>query len=373
MLLLLIIILIIGSLFFIRSCIRAKQGGNKSSPVPVVISTARSANVPVYLSALGSVTPTDTVTIRTQVNGALLRVLFREGQMVKANDLLAEIDPRPFEAQLLQFEGQLERDAAQLANARVDLQRYQQLYPQGAVSQQVYATQGALVKQLEGTIKFDQGQIQQVQVNLIYTRIISPINGRVGLRLVDPGNYVQTTNTNGLVVVNEVQPIAVVFALPEDDISSILAAMRTGKPLIVKAYDRTQNALLDTGTLLTIDNQINSTTGTVNLKADFANKNLRLFPNQFVNIDLLVNTLQQATVAPTAAIQHGPQGAFVFLLNPSPNPSVSAKRVTTGITAGDDTVITAGINPGQQVVVEGADQLNDGSAVKIANAASQSQ
>ena len=355
------LVLILCVVLLVRSCVNSRQIKNPQRPAPVVTAPAKKTDVPVYLTALGSVTPTDTVSVKTQINGILLRVLYREGQMVKTNDLLAEIDPRPYLAQLETFEGQLARDVAQLNNARVDLARYQQLYPQGAVSQQVYATQDALVKQLEGTIKLDQGQIDQVKVNLVYTRIIAPFNGRVGLRFVDPGNFVQTTDTTPLVVLNEVQPITVVFALPEDNIPAVIDAMQGGKKLMTEAYDRSQHTLLDTGRLLTIDNQINSTTGTVNLRAEFPNKKLRLFPNQFVNINLLVNTLRKATLVPTAAIQHGPKGDFVYVLNA--NKTVNIKSVKTGVATGEDTVVTQGVSPGQTVVVEGADQLTDGSPV----------
>jgi membrane fusion protein, multidrug efflux system len=357
------LILILCAVLLVRSCVNSRRIKNPQ-PVPVVSATAQKTDVPVYLTALGSVTPTDTVSVKTQINGILLRVLYREGQMVKANDLLAEIDPRPYLAQLEAFEGQLARDVAQLNNARVDLARYQQLYPQGAVSQQLYATQDALVKQLEGTVKLDQGQIDQVKVNLIYTRIIAPFNGRVGLRFVDPGNFVQTTDTTPLVVVNEVQPITVIFALPEDNIPAVMNAMQAGKKLVALAYDRGQQVLLDTGQLLTIDNQINSTTGTVNLRAEFPNKNLRLFPNQFVNVNLLVNTLLKATLVPTAAIQHGPKGDFVYVLNA--NKTANIKSVQTSVVSGENTVITQGVSPGQAVVVEGADQLTDGATVTIA-------
>ena len=356
------LLLILCVVLLVHSCVNSRRI-NKPQPAPVVAATAQKTDVPVYLTALGSVTPTDTVNVKSQINGILLRVLYREGQMVKANDLLAEIDPRPYLAQLEAFEGQLARDVAQLNNARVDLARYQQLYPQGAVSQQIYTTQDALVKQLEGTVELDQGQIDQVKVNLIYTRIIAPFNGRVGLRFVDPGNFVQTTDTTPLVVLNEVQPITVVFALPEDNIPAVLTAMQDGRKLAAEAYDRAQHVLLDTGELLTIDNQINSTTGTVNLKAEFSNKKLRLFPNQFVNINLLVNTLPKATVVPTAAIQHGPKNDFVYLLNN--NKTVNMKPVNTGVVYGENTVITQGVSPGERVVVEGADQLTEGSAVTI--------
>lgn len=332
-------------------------------PIPVITALAHSSNVPVFIPALGQVTPTYSVTVRTQVNGHLLRVNFKEGQMVKAGDLIAQIDPRPFLAQLVQFQGQLERDQAQLHNANLDLIRYRMLYPVGAVSKQTYDTQVWLVKQLEGTVKLDQGQLDTVRVNLVYCYITSPINGRIGLRLVDPGNFVQTSDTNGLVVIDTIQPITVVFSIPEDNVSDVMEKINAGKVLPVEAYDRQQNKLLETGTLLTVDNQIDPTTGTVKLKALFTNNEDILFPNQFVNIQLLVDTLQNVTVIPTAAIQHGPDGTFVFLLNS--NNTVSVKPVTVGINFEGNTVINSGITVGQAVVIDGIDKLTDGAKVTL--------
>jgi multidrug efflux system membrane fusion protein len=332
-------------------------------PVPVVLGSARIADVPVYLSALGSVTPTYTVTVKTQINGQLWQVLFKEGQWVKAGDVLAQIDPRPYQAQLVQFQGQLARDEALLANARIDLHRYEVLYKQNSLSQQTLATQYSLVKQDEGTVKLDKGQIQEVLVNLIYCRIISPVNGRIGLRLVDPGNFVQTTDTTGIAVVTTLNPITVIFTLPEDDIPQVLQQIAAGNNLIVKAFDREQNALLAVGRLLTIDNEIDSTTGTVKLKAQFENENNRLFPSQFVNIRLLVTLLRRATVIPTAAVQQGAQGSYVYVLNK--DNTVSIKPIKSGITSGDYTVVATGVLPGQQVVVEGVDRLSEGASVTI--------
>jgi multidrug efflux system membrane fusion protein len=359
-----LIILVAIILAFLHSCARSKIQTQKP-PTPVAVAKTKTSDVPVYLNALGSVIPVSTVTVRTQISGTLLKVYYKEGQMVKMNDPLAEIDPRPYLAQLEQFQGQLARDTAQLENARIDLQRYQKLYPQGAVSQQLYYTQSALVRQLEGVIKLDQGEIDQVKVNLVYCHIISPINGRVGLRLVDAGNYVQIADNTPLVVVNDIQPITVVFALPEDSIPDVSDAIDRGKPVLTKAYDRTQNRLLDTGTLLTIDNQINSATGTVNLRAQFPNKKLKLFPNQFVNVKLLVNRLLKATIVPTSAIQSGPQGTFVYILNK--NKTVSLKKVKTGVTYGENTVINNGVSAGEWVVTEGADQLVNGAKVVLSN------
>lgn len=327
----------------------------------VVLAVAKSSNVPVYLSALGSVTPTHTVTVKTQVNGQLLRVLFQEGQMVKAGDLLAEIDPQPFQAAFTQSEGQLERDRATLVNARLDLKRYQTLWKQNSVSKQTLDTQTALVKQLEGTVKLDEGLVASARVNLAYCRITSPINGRVGLRLVDPGNFVQTSDT-GLVVITTLNPITVLFTLPEDSIPAVMKSLNSGKKLVTQAYDREQKHLLATGTLLTIDNQIDPTTGTVKLRAQFPNNHNQLFPNQFVNVQLLVDILQKATLIPTAAIQQGVNGPFVYVTNN--NETVNIKPVIVGVTEGDNTTITSGVMPGQSVVVEGADKLTDGATIK---------
>jgi len=333
----------------------------KIPPLPVVLATAASEDVPVYLDALGNVIPTYSVTVRTQINGLMMRVLFREGQMVKKDDVLAEIDNRPYLAQLMEYQGQYERDKAQLANALIDLKRYQTLWKQDSVSQQTLATQQALVNQLEGTIKLDQGLIETTKVNLIYTRIIAPMDGRIGLRLVDPGNFVQTSDTSGIAVLNTVNPITVIFTVAEDNIPAILQAMSKNKELPVEALDRQKNRHLANGKLLTIDNQIDTTTGTVKLKSEFQNEDNQLFPNQFVNIRLLVQTLHQATVIPTAAIQHGTKGNFAYVLNQ--NQTVSIKPVVTGVTIDDHTVITSGISPGQRVVTEGADKLREGAAV----------
>jgi multidrug efflux system membrane fusion protein len=338
-------------------------------PIPVVVATARVSNVPVYVPALGTVIPTYTVTVRTQVNGILLRVLFREGQLVNSGDLLAEIDPRPFLAQLDQFEGQLARDEAQLENARVDLLRYKNLFPLGAVSNQTYVTQVSLVKQLEGTVAFDKGQIETVKVNLIYCRIVSPVSGRLGLRQVDPGNFIQTTDTNGIVIVNTVTPISVVFPIPEDNVPQVMEqiGLQAETSLLVKAYDRAQNKLIAVGKLLTIDNQINTSTGTVKLKARFDNKDYRLFPNQFVNIQLLVQVLPNQIIIPTAAIQHGTDGDFVYLLN-ADTKSVSVKPVTVGVIYGNDIVISSGLSAGQAAVIIGTDKLSDGALVTVSYA-----
>ncbi|TAK78206.1 MAG: efflux RND transporter periplasmic adaptor subunit [Gammaproteobacteria bacterium] len=357
----LVILIIAVTLGLGRQLIVFKKNHQSAPPTAVVVAKARTRDVPVYLSALGSVTPTRTITVRTQINGQLIRVLFHEGQMVKAGDVLAEIDPRPYEAQLLQYEGQLLRDQALLDNALVDLKRYKTLWRQDSVSQQTYATQQSLVKQYQGTVKTDQGLIEAVKVNLIYCRITSPTDGRIGLRLVDPGNVVQVSDTNGIAVVTTLNPITVLFSIPEDNIPEVMEQINAGKILRVEAFDRQQNEQLAVGRLVTLDNQIDPTTGTVKLRAIFDNAQNRLFPSQFVNIQLLVNTLPQATVVPTAAVQNSTKGAFVYVLNK--DSTVSTKPITVGVTVGDDTVITSGVSPGQSVVVMGGDNLVDGAAV----------
>lgn len=334
--------------------------------IPVVTAVARSSNVPIYISALGGVTPTYSVTVRTQINGQLQQVLFKEGQLVKKGDVLAQIDPRPYQAQLMQYQGQLARDTALLANAQLDLKRYQELWKEDSVAKQTLDTQASLVKQYQGAIQVDQGLIANTQLNLTYTRIVSPIDGRVGLRLVDPGNYVQVSDTSGLVVINTLNPITVVFTIPEDNVPDVTSQINAGKTLTVEAYDRTQNKLLATGTLLTIDNEIDPTTGTVKLKASFNNSDNRLFPNQFVNVKLLVKTLSNATLVPTAAVQNGSQGTYVFILNK--DNTVTITPVTVGITVNDDTVINTGVIPGQTVITEGTDKLINGSTVTLPGA-----
>jgi multidrug efflux system membrane fusion protein len=353
-------------IFLIRYCSSGADNHKKAPALPVVTAVAQSKDMPIYLSALGTVTPTYTVTVRTQINGQLLRVLFREGQLVKAGDLLAEIDPRPYQAQLIQYEGQLLRDQALLDNAKLDLKRYKTLWKQDSVAKQVLDTQVALVKQYEGTVKIDQGLLDSTKLNLKYCNITSPIDGRVGLRLVDPGNFVQTSDATGLAVIDMQHPITVVFTLPEDTVPDVVEQVNAGKILIVNLFDRAQNKKLATGRLLTMDNQIDPTTGTVKLKATFENKQNTLFPNQFVNVQLWVKTLQHATVVPTAAIQPGAQGSFVYLLGGEKQDTVSIKPVVVGVTVGDLTSVT-GLSVGQSVVVEGADKLTDGATVALSN------
>ena len=342
------------------------QGGRPSPPrIPVVAAAARPRDVGVYLNGLGTVTPLNTVTVRTRVDGELIRVHFQEGQIVSHGDLLAEIDPRPFEAQLTQFEGQLERDQALLDNARVDLKRFQELVTTDAVPRQQLDTQVSLVHQLEGTVKNDQGQIDATKVQLAYCRITSPIAGRAGLRLVDPGNIVHAADTGGLVIITQLQPITVIFTIPEDSIPTVLDQLGRGVRLSVQAYDREQRKKLAEGALLTIDNEVDPTTGTVRLKAQFPNTDNRLFPSQFVNARLRIETRRGATVVPTAAIQQSPRGSFVYVVRP--DRTVGIRQVGVGVTDGDDVSIEQGLQVGEQVVVEGAERLRDGAAIAPRN------
>jgi multidrug efflux system membrane fusion protein len=336
-------------------------GANQATPVGIAKVT--SGDIDVTLNALGTVTPLATVTVKPQVGGQLVRINFTEGETVRAGQVLAEIDPKPYQAALDQANGQLARDQAQLANAQVDLQRYRTLATQNSIAQQQVDTQAALVRQLQGVIKTDTANVEAAEINLNYATIKSPITGRVGLRQVDVGNLLTAGQATGIAVVTQLQPISAVYSVPEDVIGDIMGRLREGAKLSSDAYDRAQSKKLAVGTLATVDNQIDTTTGTVKLRALYANTNSELFPNQFVNIKLLVNTLHNQIVVPAAAVQRGTSGAFVFVVNA--DHTVSMRAVMLGQTQDDRVAVMSGLMVGDTVVVDGADRLRDGSRVVL--------
>ena len=341
----------------------ARDPSSPAGAIPVSVATARKGDIPLYVSGLGSVTAFYTVTVKTRVDGQLIRVAFREGDLIRQGDLLAEIDPRPFQVQLEQAQGVLARDQALLENARRDLQRYRTLITDDAVPQQQVDTQNATVAQLAGTVQSDRAEVANAQLQLTYSRITAPITGRVGLRLVDPGNMVHAADANGLLVITEVQPITVVFSIPQDWLPEILEKLRSGQRLQVDAFNRDATVKLASGRLLSVDNQIDPTTGTARLKALFDNANQALFPNQFVNARLLLDTERDKVLVPAAAIRRGPQGSFVYVVGD--NAVVHVRPVSIGITQGDQTSIADGIASGEQVVVDGMDQLRDGTRATV--------
>ena len=337
-----------------------------SRPVPVVSAIARKGDLVLALTGLGTVTPTDTVTVRSRVDGQINRVLFREGQLVQQGETLVEIDPRPFQVQLMQAEGQMAKDQAAAKNARMDLERYQSLAQQGILAKQQLDAQVSTVNQFEASLKADQAQVESAKLNLTYSRVAAPISGRVGLRLVDQGNVVHANDTTGLAVVVPVQPITVLFTIPADSIQRVLKKRNAGEVLVVEAYDRDLKNRLAVGTLTAIDNQVDSTTGTVRLKALFENKDTALFPNQFVNARLLVDTLHGVTLIPTAAIQRSPQGDFVYVVKP--DSTVEMRMVEVQEMEGDGAAIRSHLNPGEVVVTDGLERLKPGSKVVIPQA-----
>jgi multidrug efflux system membrane fusion protein len=337
-----------------------------SRAIPVAASPARRGDLPLYLMGLGTVTAYYNVIVHTRVDGQLDKVLFTEGQMVREGDPLVEIDPRPFQVQLKQAQGQLARDQASLKNARLDLARYQEAGQ--AASQQQRDTAAAAVGQFEGAVLTDQGQIDSANLQLIYCHIASPITGKVGLRIVDPGNIVHAADPNGLVVVTQIEPIAVLFPIPQDNLPQVFKAMDGGKKLVVEAYDRNMKVRLATGTLFAVDNQVDLTNGTVRFKAVFENKDHSLFPNQFVNARLLVSTKKNAILIPAAAVQQSPQGMFVYVVGA--DETVEMRPIKLGPSGGEVNSVEEGLSPGEMVVTDGVDKLQSGTKVTVGQAGS---
>ncbi len=351
--------------------VRAGRGGPKAAgirPVPIVAAAARLGSVNLTLGALGTVTPLNTVTVRSRVDGQLVRVAFTEGQFVKEGDLLAEIDPRPFQVQLMQAEGQLAKDQASHANALMDQRRLQTLVQQGIISRQQLDTQNTTVDQFAAAMKADQAAVESAKLNLVYSRITAPLSGKVGLRLVDPGNMVRASDPTGLAVIAPTQPINVVFTIASDDIQQVLARTRSGQKLPAEAWDREQRRLLGSGQLVAVDNQVDAATGTVRMKALFSNADNALFPNQFVNVRLKVDTLPGMILVPAAALQRSPQGTFLYVVaaGGGAQPRVVEMRpVEVRATEGETAAIGKGLTEGEQVVVEGMEKLRPGSAVAL--------
>ncbi len=345
--------------------------GGQNGPVAVAVATATVGDIQLRIPALGTVTPLANVTVRTQISGVMQKILFTEGQMVRQGDSLAQIDPRPYEAALQQIQGTLRRDQALLADAQLDLKRYEGLVKEDSIAQQQLDTQRSLVDQYKGTIEADQGQLNTAKVNLIYTHIVSPVSGRVGLRQVDQGNYVTPGDTNGIVVINQLQPITVIFSIPEDNVSALMQRLHDGGQMTAEAYDRTNSAKLADGKLLTVDNEIDVTTGTVKLRAQFENADGLLFPNQFVNIQLLMQLLHDQIIMPNSAVRRGaPNGVvstFVYVVNP--DHKVAVRAVTLGVVDGERVAVAKGLNAGEMVVTEGGDRLREGAEVVLPDAA----
>ncbi len=358
----------IGALIYYHPWAKtAGRGGaaGRYGDVPQAVRTAPAVagDMPVVLNELGTVTPLATVTVQTQISGYLQQVAFTEGQMVKPGDFLAQIDPRPYQAALETAQGTLAHDQALLAEARIDLARYQKLASQDSIAKQQVDTQAALVKQYEGSVLSDQGTVDTQKTNLIYCHITAPVAGRVGLRQVDQGNYVTPSLTNGLVVITQLQPISVIFTVPEDALPQIMPRLAAGVKLPVTAFDRTDSHKLAEGVMAVLDNQVDTTTGTVKIRAMFDNTDSALFPNQFVNVQLLVNTIQNTVLVPTAAIQRGVPGTYVFVVKP--DDTVSVQTVTIGPGDGTNTAVLKGLSIGEAVVIDGTDRLHEGAKVTV--------
>jgi multidrug efflux system membrane fusion protein len=368
-----LIALLLGGYLLVRLLSPSHPAGNtattaQEAPQPVAAATIGRGDIRITVNALGTVTPIATVTVQSQINGQLQEVAFTEGQMVKKGDFLAQVDPRPYQLLQAQYEGQLAHDQGVLAQARTDLVRYKNLAASKSIPQQQYEDQVYIVQQDEGTVKLDQALIDQQKLNVAYCHIVSPITGRIGLRLVDHGNYVQTTNNTGLAVIAQVQPITVIFPVPEDDLREVMPQLSAGTPLEVQVYDRANVRLLATGQVAALDSQIDTTTGMVKLRARFDNADQALFPNQFVNVQLVVNTLHGVITVPTPAIQRGAPGTYVYVINA--NDTVAVRPVDIGPIDGPAAAVSSGLSVGDRVVVDGADHLRDGARVTVSAAPS---
>src|SRR6185437_13640498 len=361
----LILLLIAGVLWWNRQASAPQQpnAGRNAAPMSIAPEVVGKGDIGVNINALGTVTSLATVTVRTQISGYLMKIDFKEGDEVKKGDLLAEIDSRPYEAALAQAKGNLARDEARLKGAQVDLTRYQGLAAQNAVPRQTLDTQVALVAQDQGTVEADRAAVNAAQVNLNYCHIVSPIDGRVGIRLVDQGNYVTPGDTNGLVVITQLKPISVLFTVPEDNLQAILKRLQEGAKLPTAALDRSSTKTLAQGVVQSTDSQIDPTTGTIKLRATFPNDDEALFPNQFVNIRLLLDTHKNVVIMPTAGVQRGVPGTFVYLVNA--DNTVSVRKIELGITDGDNVEVKSGLQPGDKIVIDGADKLRDGAKINV--------
>src|SRR6266481_6664503 len=361
-----------GLALVLASCANAPvtpqtKGGQNRGPqaVPVAVAKAERRDLPVYLTGLGSVEAFNTVQVKSRLDGQLLQVAFREGQNVKKGELLAVIDPRPYEVQLSQAEANLFKDQSALKDAKLNLTRFDELFKAGVVPKQQFDTQGSLVGQLEGAVRADQAQVDNVKLNLVYTRITAPVSGRVGLRQVDVGNMVHAADPNGMLVITQLQPISVIFSLPQDNLQSVSQHMHKGQ-LTVDAFSRDDESKLASGALMTIDNQIDATTGTGKLKAVFENRDRSLWPNEFVNVHLLLEMRKNNTVVPAAAIQRGPQGTYVFMVKP--DKTAEMRPVTVAFAEGNFVAISQGVQPGDTIVTDGQDKLQPGTRVEIRGA-----
>jgi multidrug efflux system membrane fusion protein len=345
---------------------RGGFGGREAELPPVRVVQAESRSIAVVLKALGTVTPVNTVIVRSRLDGELVRVLFTEGQRVKAGQVLAEIDPRPYQVALAQAEGQRIENQARLANARDDLEKFRSLFERQLIPRQQLTAQESVVKQIEGSVQSNVAQVSNAKLQLSFTKIVAPISGRLGLRQVDVGNLVRSGDANGIVVITQMQPISVIFTVPEIELPAVLDAMRSKDSPTVEAWDRAETTLLATGTLETVDNQIDTTTGTIKLRAMFRNTDEKLFPNQFVNINLKLSTLRAATVVPAAAIQRASFGTFVYVIKPDNKATI--RKVTLGVSEGDRVAVTEGVEPGERIVLEGVDALQEGVTVEVVGA-----